>query len=191
MSYQLNDYDIDEAIKNRERNYKLFLKIVGENPLDQIDWIIENGLDKFNYWFRCYETGLIYSPATVEEYKEIAPLSISRKPKYHRFFFKENRVVVEFETKEFRYGKDIVEHHRVDYGDYDYAVGELAKLSRGYETLGKGEIVLVTEGYGFDRGYKYRVSKINGDEHEYLKDEYLERPEKEDLLAMADKLNLR
>jgi hypothetical protein len=67
VSYQLNDYDIDEAIKKRKRNYRLFLKIVGENPLDQIDWIIENGLDKFNYWFRCYETGKIYSPATVKE----------------------------------------------------------------------------------------------------------------------------
>jgi len=61
------DYDIDDAIHNRKRNYKLFLKIVGENPLDQIDWIVENGLDKFNYWYRCYETGKIYSPATVEQ----------------------------------------------------------------------------------------------------------------------------
>ncbi|MGG0308345.1 hypothetical protein ABEY43_06975 [Priestia megaterium] len=67
MQQTFSDYDIDDAIHNRERNYKLFLKIVGENPLDQIDWIIENGLDKFNYWFRCYETGKIYSPATVKE----------------------------------------------------------------------------------------------------------------------------
>lgn len=69
MQQSFNDYDIDDAIHNRERNYKLFLKIVGKNPLDQIDWIVEHGLDKFNYWFRCYETGKIYSPATVEEYK--------------------------------------------------------------------------------------------------------------------------
>jgi len=67
MSQQFNDYNIDDAIKNRERNFKLFQKIVGVDPMEQIDWIIENGLNKFNYWFRCYETGLIYSPATVRQ----------------------------------------------------------------------------------------------------------------------------
>jgi hypothetical protein len=67
MRQQFNDYDIDDAIKNRERNFKLFQKIVGIDPMEQIDWIVENGLDKFNYWFRCYETGLIYSPATVNQ----------------------------------------------------------------------------------------------------------------------------
>lgn len=67
MSQRFNDYNIDDAIKNRERNFKLFQKIVGVDPMEQIDWIVENGLDKFNYWFRCYETGLIYSPATVRQ----------------------------------------------------------------------------------------------------------------------------
>ncbi|MGG4434509.1 hypothetical protein AAXE64_08105 [Priestia megaterium] len=69
-------YDIDEAIHSRERNYNLFLKIVGENPLDQIDWIINNGLDKFNYWYRCYETGKIYSPATVRERSSLLEIEI-------------------------------------------------------------------------------------------------------------------
>lgn len=48
----------------------MFYKLVGENPLDQIDWIIEHGLNKFNYWFRLYETNKLYNPATVEEYIE-------------------------------------------------------------------------------------------------------------------------
>ncbi|MNG40144.1 hypothetical protein D3C84_1286010 [compost metagenome] len=35
--------------------------------MDQIDYIIDNGFDKYNYWYRCYETGSIYSPATVKQ----------------------------------------------------------------------------------------------------------------------------
>ena len=53
------DESYDEAIKNREHNLKLFYEIVGENPLKQIDWIIENGFEKFNKWFNSYEDGSI------------------------------------------------------------------------------------------------------------------------------------
>lgn len=67
-----DDFSIDLYLANKRRNYELFEKIVGENPIDQIDWIIENGLDKFTYWYRCYETGSIYTPATVSEYKPVA-----------------------------------------------------------------------------------------------------------------------
>jgi len=67
VSYQFDDFNIEEFRKRRARNYILFLKIVGVNPMDQIDWIIENGLNKFNYWFRCYEMETIYTPATVLE----------------------------------------------------------------------------------------------------------------------------
>lgn len=65
-----DDFNIDLYLANKRRNYELFEKIVGGNPLEQIDWIIENGLDKFTYWYRCYETGSIYSPATVEPYRK-------------------------------------------------------------------------------------------------------------------------
>lgn len=63
------DESYDEEIKNKERNLKLFYEIVGENPLKQIDWIIENGFEKFNELFRSYENGSIGRSAANYEYK--------------------------------------------------------------------------------------------------------------------------
>lgn len=65
-----SDIDIEKEMEIKERNLKLFEKIVGDNPFKQIDWIIENGFNRFHHWYRCYETGAIYSPASVEEYIE-------------------------------------------------------------------------------------------------------------------------
>lgn len=49
----------DEEIKNKKRNLELLYDVVGDNPLKHIDWIIENGLEKFNQWYRSYEDGSI------------------------------------------------------------------------------------------------------------------------------------
>lgn len=57
-------------LKTKERDLKLFEKIVGDTPMKQIDWIISNGFEKYDYWYMCYEEGRIYQPATVEPFKE-------------------------------------------------------------------------------------------------------------------------
>lgn len=64
---ELFDYELDKETKIRKRNHALFEKIVGESPIDQIDYIIRHGLNKYHHWFMCYENGTIYQPATVEQ----------------------------------------------------------------------------------------------------------------------------
>lgn len=39
--------ELDEQFKIRQKRLKQFDEIIGENPLEQIDWIIENGFNKY------------------------------------------------------------------------------------------------------------------------------------------------
>lgn len=66
-NYGITDYELKRELEIKVRNYKMFENIVGETPMEQIDYIIKNGLSKFHYWYRCYETGSIYTPATVKQ----------------------------------------------------------------------------------------------------------------------------
>lgn len=59
--------EFNRIIKEQNRNKELFEKIVGESVFDQIDWIINNGLNKYHYWNMCYQEGSIYNPSTVSE----------------------------------------------------------------------------------------------------------------------------
>lgn len=45
-------FEIDKAIKIEHSRLKTFYKIVGQEPMSQIDWIIENGFTKFNQLYR-------------------------------------------------------------------------------------------------------------------------------------------
>ncbi len=69
----------NKEIAYRKRNYELFEKIVTDNPLTQIDWIIEKGFSKFSYWWDCMESGSIYSPATVHEQQKVEDSSVNKR----------------------------------------------------------------------------------------------------------------
>lgn len=51
--------DIDREIRLKQENLEMFHSIVGESPLSQIDWVIENGFQEFNKWYKSYEAGTI------------------------------------------------------------------------------------------------------------------------------------
>lgn len=70
INWDFENDKYDQEIQNKKRNIELFERIVGDNPMKQIDWTIVNGLEKFHYWQKLCETGAIYSPATVERYKD-------------------------------------------------------------------------------------------------------------------------
>lgn len=55
----LTDEEIEREVKKKEENLRLLHEIVGESPLDQIDWIIENGYDKYHEKYKSYEDGSI------------------------------------------------------------------------------------------------------------------------------------
>lgn len=62
---------IEESNKHneeRKRKLDLFEKIVGSEPMQQIDWIIDNGFNKFAHWWNSMESGMIYNPSTVKEF---------------------------------------------------------------------------------------------------------------------------
>lgn len=61
------DPEIEREIEDKKKNYAIFEAIVGENPFDQIDWIIKHGFNKYHYYYMCYENRTLYSPATVKE----------------------------------------------------------------------------------------------------------------------------
>jgi len=55
----LTDPYIEEPVESKVEETKedvwaKFQSKVGKSPMQQIDWIIENGLDKFNEWHRLY-----------------------------------------------------------------------------------------------------------------------------------------
>jgi hypothetical protein len=65
------DVDIDTEIQKRKHDLAILESIVGESPMKQIDWIIENSLSKYNYWLTCYERGTINDVIKVKkEYKK-------------------------------------------------------------------------------------------------------------------------
>jgi len=49
----------DKEIEKKNENLQLFYNIVGDNPLEHIDYIIENGLDEFNRLQKSYEDGSV------------------------------------------------------------------------------------------------------------------------------------
>lgn len=55
----LTDEEVEREVKKKEENLRLLHEIVGESPLDQIDWIIENGYDKYHEKYKSYEDGSI------------------------------------------------------------------------------------------------------------------------------------
>lgn len=57
LEYDFNNDYLDEEIEQRDRRIKLFNKEVGSNPLDHIDWIIENGLVKYNKKYQYFVSG--------------------------------------------------------------------------------------------------------------------------------------
>jgi hypothetical protein len=61
------DPEMEREIEDKNRNYSIFQAIVGENPFDQIDWIIKHGFEKYHYYYMCYENRTLYAPATVKE----------------------------------------------------------------------------------------------------------------------------
>lgn len=61
-SNSLSDEYYKHEIEKKEKNLQLFHKIVGDNPMKHIDWIIEHGYEEFNKWFKSYEDGSIGSP---------------------------------------------------------------------------------------------------------------------------------
>lgn len=48
MNFDYDDIDLDKEIKQRQNRFEKFDSIVGDTPLKQIDWIIENGFSKFH-----------------------------------------------------------------------------------------------------------------------------------------------
>lgn len=64
----LETLDYSKEVSERKRNIDLFEKIVGSDPMQQIDWIIDHSFNKFAHWWDAMESGMIYSPATVKEY---------------------------------------------------------------------------------------------------------------------------
>lgn len=56
-----------KELENMKRNQDMFEKIVGVEPMDQIDWIIKNSLNKYNHWLSASMNGKMYTPATVIE----------------------------------------------------------------------------------------------------------------------------
>jgi hypothetical protein len=90
------DFNVEQEIVKMRRNQELFESIVGESPLNQIDWIIEHSLNKFNYWLYCSQRGTIYTPATVKEAPKIP------KGNYETAYVRGgrgNQMLVSFEMK--------------------------------------------------------------------------------------------
>lgn len=57
LEYNFNDDYLDEEIEQRNRRIRLFNKEIGSNPLDHIDWIIENGLGEYNEKYQYFISG--------------------------------------------------------------------------------------------------------------------------------------
>jgi hypothetical protein len=64
--------DYQKAVDLRNKNLPIFFSIVGESPLEHIDYILKHGMKRFNYYLDCLEEGTLYAPATVNEYCPIA-----------------------------------------------------------------------------------------------------------------------
>lgn len=83
-SISLSDDHYKKKIEEKEKNLQLFHKIVGDNPLKHIDWIIENGLEKFNSWYKSYEDGSIGRRQLLNSYEQHrVELTKYTQEKYH------------------------------------------------------------------------------------------------------------
>jgi hypothetical protein len=63
--------EYQKAVDLRNKNLPIFFSIVGESPLEHIEYILKNGMKRFNYYLDCLEEGTLYAPATVNEYRTI------------------------------------------------------------------------------------------------------------------------
>lgn len=58
-TFLLSDEEVKRELEQQESNLKLLHEIIGSNPLDQIDWIIENGYDEYFDKYSSYQDGSI------------------------------------------------------------------------------------------------------------------------------------
>lgn len=70
LEYDFNNDCLDEEIEQRDRRIKLFNKEVGSNPLDHIDWIIENGLAEYNEKYQYFISGNYERDEKVRRFEE-------------------------------------------------------------------------------------------------------------------------
>lgn len=72
------DEELDEQIKLREQRLKQFDEIVGSNPLEQIDWIIENGFNKYIEIYNDIMSGEYQKKKEQEERKSLLDIRTKR-----------------------------------------------------------------------------------------------------------------
>src|SRR5690606_8436406 len=65
-SFLLSDEEVERRLEQQESNLKLLHETIGSNPLDQIDWIIENGYDEYYKKYKSYQDGSIGEKEEVE-----------------------------------------------------------------------------------------------------------------------------
>lgn len=65
-SFLLSDEEVERRLEQQENNLKLLHETIGSNPLDQIDWIIENGYDEYYEKYKSYQDGSIGTKEEVE-----------------------------------------------------------------------------------------------------------------------------
>lgn len=65
-SFLLSDEEVERRIEQQEDNLKLLHETIGSNPLDQIDWIIENGYDEYYKKYKSYQDGSISKKEEIE-----------------------------------------------------------------------------------------------------------------------------
>lgn len=69
FSNTLSDEYYKQEIEKKEKNLQLFHRVVGDNPLKHIDWIIEHGFEEFNKWYKRYEDGSIEKKQLLNNYE--------------------------------------------------------------------------------------------------------------------------